>query len=545
MVAHEVSVSGVTLAGVNLAKPAICQINDDAFPRSFLQDLAAIPQPKAPAVSTAVLPAPHTIQLPTLPSVPVTLFQPVQRITHLALVELNCVSAGNPRLDPKRVLSAGLVIRRVPQQDGYDNLAGTPSPWVKDSQGNFSWILGDPSHVDDDPDPTQRPVPSTGQPALDQMLAIQAQSSAGTESCTPAFAAAPDVCNAAQRTLVYAVIPTASSEAASQPPPPPQYQNSDVSGVVPILLKAGSHSFPHANQPVDYRYMSDDYARGHNATDFLPFSFTLRTMYSAFGAFDNTPGAAALLGVLHNYNVTVVASDGSWQQVPMDQFYQQAASALIDYDPNANPGQQAPQITMPISWDFISSPDGGRILTIIGNMLSQRSALTLTPQGRYQDPTRLYRLRVFVRIKPDQPGCPPQTVWSCFSDPFHIAAWHESGGRVVPPVVLPDPTNPNVLQSLKNKPNSSFAVPAGLMNAMQSATMSGLSSGSAGGGTGGGISLNWICGFSIPLITICAFFVLNIFLTLLNIVFFWLPFIKICIPLPAPSPPGAQTGSQP
>ncbi len=51
----------------------------------------------------------------------------------------------------------------------------------------------------------------------------------------------------------------------------------------------------------------------------------------------------------------------------------------------------------------------------------------------------------------------------------------------------------------------------------------------------GGIQLNWICGFSIPLITICAFFVLNIFLTLLNIVFFWLPFIKICIPFPLPT----------
>ena len=50
------------------------------------------------------------------------------------------------------------------------------------------------------------------------------------------------------------------------------------------------------------------------------------------------------------------------------------------------------------------------------------------------------------------------------------------------------------------------------------------------------LSLNWICGFSIPLITICAFFVLNIFLILLNIVFFWLPFIKICIPFPIPVP---------
>jgi hypothetical protein len=81
-------------------------------------------------------------------------------------------------------------------------------------------------------------------------------------------------------------------------------------------------------------------------------------------------------------------------------------------------------------------------------------------------------------------------------------------------------------------PNCSFQVPGSLMGAMQGTSMSGLMSG-AGGGSG--LSLGWICGFNIPLITICAFFVLNIFLGLLNIVFFWLPFIKICIPIPIPA----------
>jgi hypothetical protein len=73
------------------------------------------------------------------------------------------------------------------------------------------------------------------------------------------------------------------------------------------------------------------------------------------------------------------------------------------------------------------------------------------------------------------------------------------------------------------------------MNAIQGASLTGLSAGTPPGG-GGGLTLGRICGFSIPLITICAFFVLNIFLMLLNIVFFWLPFIKICIPFPIPAP---------
>ncbi len=50
-----------------------------------------------------------------------------------------------------------------------------------------------------------------------------------------------------------------------------------------------------------------------------------------------------------------------------------------------------------------------------------------------------------------------------------------------------------------------------------------------------GWSLGMICSFSIPIITLCAFIVLMIFLQLLNIVFWWLPFLKICLPIPVRS----------
>jgi hypothetical protein len=47
-----------------------------------------------------------------------------------------------------------------------------------------------------------------------------------------------------------------------------------------------------------------------------------------------------------------------------------------------------------------------------------------------------------------------------------------------------------------------------------------------------GWDLGMICSLSIPIITICAFLVLMIFLQLLNIVFFWMAFFKICLPIP-------------
>jgi hypothetical protein len=60
------------------------------------------------------------------------------------------------------------------------------------------------------------------------------------------------------------------------------------------------------------------------------------------------------------------------------------------------------------------------------------------------------------------------------------------------------------------------------------------------GDMGNGLGITWVCAFSIPIITICAFIVLNIFLTLFNIVFGWMFFLKICLPLPkfGSKPPG-------
>ena len=46
-----------------------------------------------------------------------------------------------------------------------------------------------------------------------------------------------------------------------------------------------------------------------------------------------------------------------------------------------------------------------------------------------------------------------------------------------------------------------------------------------------GYELGMICSLSIPIITICAFILLMIILSLLNIIFWWIPFFKICFPI--------------
>ena len=56
--------------------------------------------------------------------------------------------------------------------------------------------------------------------------------------------------------------------------------------------------------------------------------------------------------------------------------------------------------------------------------------------------------------------------------------------------------------------------------------------------SGGKFTLGEVCSFSLPIITLCAMIVLIIFVVLLNIVFFWLPIFRLCLPIPLSSKKG-------
>ena len=47
-----------------------------------------------------------------------------------------------------------------------------------------------------------------------------------------------------------------------------------------------------------------------------------------------------------------------------------------------------------------------------------------------------------------------------------------------------------------------------------------------------GLGVQWICSFSLPVITLVAMILLMIMISLLNIVFFWMPWVRICLPFP-------------
>ena len=45
-------------------------------------------------------------------------------------------------------------------------------------------------------------------------------------------------------------------------------------------------------------------------------------------------------------------------------------------------------------------------------------------------------------------------------------------------------------------------------------------------------TVQWICSFSLPVITLVAMILLMIMVSLLNIIFFWMPWVRICLPFP-------------
>ncbi|HEU0301656.1 MAG TPA: hypothetical protein VFR37_19530 [Longimicrobium sp.] len=97
-------------------------------------------------------------------------------------------------------------------------------------------------------------------------------------------------------------------------------------------------------------------------------------------------------------------------------------------------------------------------------------------------------------------------------------------------VALPVDTSPATLRRYNR--NVAFALSDQLRKQMsRAASLKDLMDGKAGE-EGGGLDFAVICSFSIPIITICALILLMIIVSLLNIIFWWLPLFRICFPIP-------------
>ncbi len=512
------------------------------------------------------------------------LYQPVHRTFHVALVEVVCNQPGRPRLDPAKIDSAGLVIRRVaraglrPNQftQGWMSVGKKLRGWARIGPEDEVPDTGKdgtppkPRKLDRDPDPTRRPAPSLGAPELGRAL-VKANLEDGAEDVTDLFVVPPQVCEKSGKTILFGLIPTVSSEMSEQPAPAITAAAFDVlagqkdelkDSVLPVYLKTGTG--------VLFGSLALRYFTGRSAAQYGFFNTSLQAAQSlkrVVPSVDpNVPDPAVVLpsGFITNENdkkrldgfldflrflrvsldvwgksaeskklrslLSEILVPYSEQQLKdktgrkADEVLAEAASALVAQTPGG-----ATSFRFPYRWPAVSQTLADKIYKQMKTTLAGRLSALQPGVPRFEDPTARYYLRAFIRVKRDD-GCPPDLVWSKESEPYVIVPWYENGALPPIQIQLPDISSENVKNLL---PNVAFKMPRRLFNFLNTNNTKDLIDGK--GSEGLDVGLMWICSFNISIIFVLAFIVMFMFLIILNIVFWWLPFIRICFPLPTVS----------
>jgi hypothetical protein len=438
---------------------------------------------------------------------------PIHRKFQLALFEVVCEQPGHPRLDPAKLASQGMVLRRYARST-------PPKGWMRRGKRVLGW-----RDVDErlDPDPALRARAHRANGPVRSLIA-QRSATAPAEEVTDLFPAPSRICDALKRTVLFGIVPVIGSERSDDPPPALDYANhpqradfeEHLSG---YLKERAPLELPRPGQILDPEW---------NVLDPVGAGEADRGRLNALGLFVQQamveldalgPGAAAkaLMAVLSEIRLPI-ARDGLGQAIAgidAATFVRRAGPILIEGA--ANPDGFA----MPLDWPRMDSKLGARLTTAALACLTERHGAVQTPEGQFDDPADLFTIRPFVRVR-GHDGCPDRLVWGPYSEPFRVCAWWDGDGPGTK-ISLPD-----FSQLKKVKPNVAFEMPPALANLLKVPAKD-LMDGRANPSK---LELGWLCSFSIPIITLCAFICLNVFLSLFDLFLRWMMFIKICIPIP-------------
>jgi hypothetical protein len=512
MVMHPVALRGFDGAGTH-AGPALLARQDEDFIDAILDELTT-------DAGRARL---RTTRASAWRDGNLLLYPPIQRHFNLVLLEAHCEQPGNPRLDPRKIDSAGLVVRRV----GRPAAAQTQyEGWLSAGPQLTGWSrFATPRALDLDPDPLRRRL-SAGHPEIDRRLRMVSALPLA-EQATPLFVAPPQVCTAAGRTLLYGLLPVTSSERAQREAAPDFGSDAIPAGDTRSLksrIRDHLHRYlqPHLPQqalqlPRAGQWLSPSWTEppGYYADNGLQSFVTLLQQLGveldAFGS------GSAVFAVLNGISIQMYDSTATQ---PLGQFLRTAKRILID--------GEALSLRMPQRWPSLTDAQSAAILDAAVGALTSRFSALAGQRARFDEPGARYVARAFIRVRHED-ACPPALTWSAPSAAYAIAPWYEPGGAPPVRVALPKIDRASLA---KLKPNVAFELPQDLANVIAANSPKDLVEGKGRKPSGPDLGLDWICGFNIPIITLCAFIVLNIFLQLFDLIFRWLFFVKICIPIP-------------
>lgn len=453
---------------------------------------------------------------------------PLHKRTQVVLFEAVCRRPGTPRLDPKQVTGSGLVVRRL--------APGGRQAWLK-VNGRIAGWQGASEEAGYDPDPLQRRSSHKANAAIRKAIAARkGVADDAAEDVTSLFVLPPEACAALGRTVLFGVIPVSSAEVPDGAGPSIDFtaldgeDRQDIVGHFSSYLKERAlTAMPRPGETLraDWNVLSDprDDKKLPDA-QMKSFGLFLHQALSELDLFGPSPGSQRLAAQFARIRLPM-ARDSLGRvvdDIDAASFLRDAMRILIDATPEMvglPAGTPTPSARMPLEWPPIDAATGAALTGAALECLSALHARLAPAEPRFHGDANLYQVKGFVRLK-GHGDCPEKIVWSGYSEPFRIVPWWDGDG---PGVRI---SLPSMDKLRKIKPNVTFDIPPAIGKVLSSD----LKKLGDGEDPGSGVELGWLCSFSIPIITLCAFIVLHIFLSLLNIVFQWMLWIKICIPIP-------------
>lgn len=462
---------------------------------------------------------------------------PVHKRFQIVLFEVVCKRPGTPRLDPKMITGSGLVLRR-------QNASSSTQfeSWLTMNGRRIGWKVAD-ERASYDPDATQRRNCHKANAAVRAAIAKSKPGSDTTsEEVFPLHIAPPRVCEARGKTILFGLIPVTSNDTEEELPPGLNYSALGGADRTDMIAHLSSYlkerallSMPRAGQMLgvegDWNVLtmpslpfpepqgSDPLSVEQSRL--RAFGTFLHQLNSELGLFRGGAAATALRNKLEQIRLPLSRSANGTVTSDTDAltFVTNASKILLE-------GKKAPEVPttqMPLEWPRIDGPAGGELTKAALDCLSEQFAAQRIPNPKFERKTARYAVKAFVRVR-GHGDCPDHLTWSGYSEPFRILQWWEGDGPATK-ISLP------AMDELRKvQPNVTFDVPPSISAILQG-DMKKLGKGEE---PGKGLEIGWLCSFSIPIITLCAFIVLHIFLSLLDFIFRWMLWIKICIPIPKP-----------
>jgi hypothetical protein len=474
---------------------------------------------------------------------------PTHRTFHLTCCEVVCERFGWPALAPEHIESAGFVIRKITQNQEY--------AWTLEDGEPIGWL---PVNNDEtDPDITRR-ICRKG-----KSHKSKARTQSGEQTFPLHHTFSKDE-NEKTHSLLYGFVPTGGF----------YYHRSEQPFDETSQSEAVSYEQNAMYWPFGYKGNSSKHWVANNkfqVVNGIPSKGTfelLRKLVNRYhvGEKENELNTE-ILELLENvwfYHVNVIGKSDTTTNIlnaPEEKRRYTRSVNLASYLKDSYKAPSAPLVTWLLQQqsDIDDNPQGIQginelnALPTLGNLNPSRMTLVInestTKRLRYLLDQRLkqqtlsvakevplpkftqgkhdrYQIVPFIRVKQACGGC--EFVWMPAehrTELFRIAAPFD-----------PEASRPSLIQmpSLKDlkrglAKGASFLTPADTFDKINNLKLGkGVNKDLLGSGPSLGIQ--WICSFSLPVITLVAMILLMIMVIILNLFFFWLPWVRICIPFP-------------